>query len=246
MEARRLAARNRRINTILDFEQNKMSWNKDTEVVVDKIKEDLADVDFLNLRLSKKEDYVDPKLKQKLEMMEAGRIKLEEQWDKSPLIGGPKKPLRTAKKIVSKTFEGQRSDIHFHNRKNYKKEEKDFRPTKKMDHGNRRTFQENKNGYLDQYKHFVDNTAPLLYATKTIKEPLRERKGCKRIHPIKNISYDIQACIEHPHLNKRSVPGSGIKTGKRRQRFSQPITNTIPLHFYQSSSNLVLNSGEKQ
>lgn len=154
MEERRLAARNRRINTILDFEQNKMSWNKDTEHMVGKIKEDLADEDFLNLQLSRKQDYVDPKLVKKLEMMEAGKIQLEENWEKSPLIGGPKKPFKTAKKIVKNTFEGQNSDIYFHDKKNYNKEERDFLPTKKMEHGNRKEYEQNKNGYLDQYKKF--------------------------------------------------------------------------------------------
>jgi hypothetical protein len=95
-----------------------------------------------------------------------------------------------------------------------------------MDHGNRRNFEQNRNGALDVYRSYVDNTAPLLYATKTIKEPLRERKGCKRIHPIKNISYDIQACIEHPDLHKKNMANSGGKSGKRRHRFSQPIDHT--------------------
>jgi hypothetical protein len=42
--------------------------------VVEKIKGDLADVDFLNLQLSKKENFVDPKLKKKLDLMDAGKV----------------------------------------------------------------------------------------------------------------------------------------------------------------------------
>jgi ribosomal protein S8 len=113
------------------------------------------------------------------------------------------------------TFEGQDSDIYFCQIKNYKKEEKDFVPTKKMEYGNRQDYELNKNGFLDQYKSFVDPNPPILFATKTIKEPLRERKGCKRIHPIKNISYDIQTCIEHPLLLSKNQVQTAVKTGKK-------------------------------
>lgn len=183
----------------------------------------------MNLQLSKKQEFQHPALRDKLEKMAIAKAQIVENQEKNTILGGPKKPLRTTKKIIGDTFETQYSDVFFINDKNYRKEEADFKPSKKIDVSTKKDFEVLKNGFHQVYKDFEDHTAPLLYGTATIKEPLRERKGCKRIHPVKNVSYDIQDCIEHPDLLKRTVNNEPVKTGKRMNRKSQPMTSSLIL-----------------
>lgn len=223
-------AKNRRINTLKNFQENEEGWSKHTKKIMKEIAQ--GSDDYKTPKKKGKKVVSDPRLKAKIQKMEEGKVKLKTIMENSPITGGPKRKKKTVKKFNQYSKKNRRSDIYFNGKTCIDKEKEEVRGRKRRP--SRQDADTNKNGFLDKFKDERDSTAPFLHPIHLGKTSKKRRRPCKRQHPIKNVSYGLMGCIEQKNTAKKnriarrtSSISEVSNTSAARQTFQKQMRSSI-------------------
>lgn len=157
----------------------------------------------------------------KLDKMRESKLKLDQDKENCPLIGGARKPLRPGKHVGMKTFLNQFSDILLLDEEPGRKEKIQRRLKRQAPDESVYRVQD-QNGYLERFKDDRPlSRSAILMPRVAVRDPSPKKQTSKLVNPAKNTSEAIQQIIKVDRTGSQDRKQSVRKS--HRIRFDQVV-----------------------